>query len=235
MNKSWLWWIAAPVVFALTINPLTGPWKLVMAVLALLGAIVNGMGEKTTERKLAGITIFGLFLVGATNWFFSPFFFVLYLLSMGLTFVMGPLAGLGFVISLVAMFVFNVGQVDVAYDSLVLLSLLVTFPISLYLRKEYLKLQEAQKKILVLEKEGRIGRNDTVARMLANVVTNFSAEMRQPLVNVKNYSHVLGTRKLPVAKAKEYLQKIYQSSQVALKELDNFDEDVTGMKITKNS
>ena len=72
---------------------------------------------------------------------------------------------------------------------------------------------------------------DTVAQLLANVVTSFSAELRQPLVNIKNHSHMLKNSKLPAQKSTEYVQRVYQSSQIALRELDDFDEQVTGMKI----
>ena len=145
MKKDWGWWVLGPAIFLLTTNPFTGGWKLFMLTGAALLVMVDLTRGRTSQRKLTGIVICGLFLVGATNWFFSPFFFFLYLMSMAVTFVMGPTAGLGFVVSLVGLFVFNVGQVDVTYDSLVLLSLLITYPIAVYLRKEYLNYRKPKR------------------------------------------------------------------------------------------
>ena len=226
-------WLLAPVVFLITRNPLTGPWRVLLAFLALIWLLVDVfyLAKNNEKRRLLDIVIFALFLVGATNWFFSPFFFVLYLLTIGITFVFTPAAGLGFVISLVLLFVFNVGEVDVAYDSLVLLSLLGTFPVAIFLRKEYLKLQEGQKAILILEKQAREAQT-TVEKLLANVVTYTSAELRAPLVNIKNHAHILiSNKKLPAKKAYMYLQRIYESSLTALRDINRFDEESTGKVI----
>ncbi len=232
MKETIFVWLLAPVVFLITRNPLTGPWRLIFVILTLIWLLVDGMlwARENVKRKLLDILVFGLFLVGATNWFFSPFFFALYLLIIGVTFVFTPLAGLGFVVSLVILFVFNVGEVDVAYDSLVLLSLLATFPIAMYLRKEYLVLEESRKAILVLEKQAAAAKT-TVERLLSNVVTSTSAELRQPLVNIKNYTHMLMKSDVAGKKAAEYLDRIYRSSIVALEELNKFDEESTGRKI----
>lgn len=229
-------WLLAPAIFLITRNPLTGPWRLIFAVLALIWLIVDVffLSKTKEKRKLFDIVVFCVFLVGATNWFFSPFFFLLYLLIIGVSLVFGATGGLGFAVSLVLLFVFNVGEVDVAYDSLVLLSLLATFPVAMYLRKEYLKLQEAQKTILVLEKKAEEAKT-TVEQLLSNVVIYTSAELRQPLVNIKNYSHVLMTKKLDAKKGLEYLKRIYESAIVTLTELKRFEEESTGRKITGTS
>lgn len=226
-------WFIVPLIFLITRNPLTGPWRIFFALGALLWLMVDIFlfSKNNQKRKLFDVVIFALFLIGATNWFYSPFFFLFYLLAIGITFIFTPSAGLGFIVSLVALFMFNVGEVDVAYDSLILLSLLGTFPVAMYLRKEYLKLQEGQKHILILKKQAESA-NTTVEELLSNIVTYASAELRQPLINIKNYSHtLLITKHLGVAKIEEYLKKIYESSVVALKQINKFDEESTGMTI----
>src|SRR3990172_4802161 len=122
MKISLLLAFLAPIIFLITRNPITGPWRLVLALIALVWLTADFFLVKRggDQRKLFDVVLFGLFLVGATNWFFSPFFFLLYFLIMAITFVFTPAAGLGFTISLVLLFTFNVGEVDVAYDSLVL-------------------------------------------------------------------------------------------------------------------
>lgn len=228
-------WLLAPIIFLITRNPITGPWRILLALLSLLWLIVDVffLSKNNEKRKLFDIGMFGLFLVGATNWFYSPFFFVLYLLTIGITFVFSPAGGLGFAISLVLLFAFNIGEVDVAYDSLVLLSLIATFPVAMFLRKEYLKLQESAKKILVLEGKAKEA-NTTVESLLSNVVTNTSAELRQPLINIKNYSHVLLSKRFGVGKVELYTKRIYESALTALKEINKFDEESTG-KFIKSS
>lgn len=223
-------WLLAPLVFLITRNPITGPWRILFALLALLWLIVDifFLSKNNEKRKLFDIGVFGLFLVGATNWFYSPFFFVLYLLTIGITFVFSPAGGLGFAISLVLLFAFNIGEVDVAYDSLVLLSLIGTFPVAMFLRKEYLKLQESAKKILILENQAKEA-NTTVEALLSNVVTNTSAELRAPLINIKNYSHTLLIQKgLGIGKIEQYLKRVYESAVMALKQINKFDEEATG-------
>lgn len=226
-------WFLAPLVFFLTRNPLTGPWRIFFALGALLWLLVDSFlfAKNNQKRKLIDTILFALFLIGATNWFYSPFFFLFYLLTIGVTFILTPASGLGFTVSLVLIFMFNIGEVDVAYDSLVLLSLLGTFPIAMYLRKEYLRLQEGQKHILILEKQAKDA-NTTVEALLSNIVTYASAELRQPLINIKNYSSVLlASKRLSMEKVGEYLKKIYESSIVALKQINKFDEESTGMTI----
>ncbi len=230
-------WLLAPAIFLITKNPLTGPWRLALAFFALIWLVIDlgFLAKGNTKRIVTDILVFTLCLVGATNWFFSPFFFSLYLLIIGLTFVLGPVAGAGLTVSLLVLFIFNVGEVDVAYDSLVLLSLLATFPIAMKLRQEYLKLQEAQKTILILEKQAKEKRT-TVEELLSNIVTHTTADLRQPLVNIKNHAHVLLTdKKLSAAKGGEYLKKIYSSAVTALTEINRFDEESTGRKIQSAS
>ena len=117
MKISLLLAFLAPIIFLITRNPITGPWRLVLALIALVWLTADFFLVKRggDQRKLFDVVLFGLFLVGATNWFFSPFFFLLYFLIMAITFVFTPAAGLGFTISLVLLFTFNVGEVDVAY------------------------------------------------------------------------------------------------------------------------
>lgn len=233
--------LVTPLIFLITKNPFTGPWRVGLAFVALLGLIgfwvlkKGEVGENAQKDKLVAITIFSITLIGASSWFFSPFFFLFYLLIIAITFLFDKKVSLGFVVSLIAIFVFNVGEVDIAYDSLVLLSIILAYPVALYLRSEYLKLQEAQKRILVLEREKQTdgqATSTTVEKLLLNKVTSLSAYMRQPLVNVKIHaSRLLDKKSLGKEKTQEYLKRIYVSAVAALTELNRFDEETTGRKI----
>ena len=84
---------------------------------------------------------------------------------------------------------------------------------------------------MILEKRAEEAKT-TVEQLLSNVITYTSAELRQPLVNIKNYSHLLLTQKrLPEEKAVTYLKRIYESSVMALRNINRFDEEATGRRI----
>ena len=82
------------ITFVLTKNPLTAVFKLQMSLLSILALIFYGFFLKRKEVHLASQKSFiyltvvaNLFLVGATGWFFSPFFFSLYLMTILLSFL----------------------------------------------------------------------------------------------------------------------------------------------------
>jgi len=140
-------------VFLLTNNPITRPFSLQMLLLSLLVFVIMifllkkkniALVHSTKFHYLLIVTV--LFLVGVTGWYFSPFFFTLYLLAIMLSFVFSSFVSCLFAITLAVLFSFNVGEVDLAYDILVILSFLTVIPLSYYLRKEYVKLKNQQDK-----------------------------------------------------------------------------------------
>lgn len=147
MKNEVILWFIAPTLFFLTTNPFTGSWKILFALLALLWIIIDLYFIKTKEktRKALDLTFGGLMLVGATNWFFSPFFFLLYFLIVYIALVFTFRASIGFTISLFLILVLHIGEIDKAYDSLVLLSLLGTIFIARSARKEYTRLLKNQR------------------------------------------------------------------------------------------
>lgn len=226
----------AIAIFILTKNPLTGPFKLQMALLSLLLLVIYGFWQAKKDQSATKsptfifiLTSTVLFLVGATGWFFSPFFFTLYLLTIVLAFVFSPAVSFGFVAALVGLFSFNIGEVDLAYDFLVVLSLLTTIPLSLYLRKEYLRLKEAEKEILVLEKEKRQYQT-SVEEVLANKINSFAVNLRQPINDVKLLAYRLKNLKNN-AEIEKYRQRIITSSEESLHLLKSFEEEATGKKL----
>jgi hypothetical protein len=200
--------------------------------LILYGYFLKKKGVDMTSDKqfIYLLTASVLFLVASTGWFFSPFFFVLYLLSVFLAFIFSPSASIVFVVLLVILFSFNIGEVDLAYDFLIVLSLLTTIPLSLYLRKEYLRLKQTEKKILVLEKEKGETYEDIIQEVLANKVNNFSADMRQPINDTKQLAFYI-QKHHKNQEINESLNKIIFSSEEALKILSDFEAGTTGKKI----
>ena len=135
-------------IYLLTKLPAISLFKLQLTALSLLVLAVYSYFLK--RKKLTHLTndtfvylliAFVLFLVASTGWFFSPFFFFLYLLAIFLAFIFSAKMSIIFVVVLATLFSFNIGEVDLAYDLIVVLSFLTTIPLSLYLRKNYLKLR----------------------------------------------------------------------------------------------
>lgn len=221
--------------FALTRNPFTGPYALQMTLVALLAFLFYAYFSKKT-RGAVGIKTFALllatfivFLVGSTGWFFSPFFFSLYLLAVLLAFIFSFATAASFVACLAGLFSVNIGEVDLAYDFLVVLSLVATIPLIYYLRREYLRLKEAEKEILILE-EGKKEYRTKVEEILANAVGGFAANIRQPINNAKQLAYRLETL-TDQEEITKHRRRIIASSEEALRLLKHFEEEATGEKL----
>lgn len=223
-------------IFALTKNPVTGPFKLQLLLVSILAAAFYGYklskDGKVLSQTQSFIYLFiatVLLLVSATGWFFSPFFFGLYLLGVTLALMYSPMVSIGFIVTIVALFSFNVGEVDLAYDFLIILSLLATIPVGLSLRKEYLKLKESAKEILVLQHEHEKYKNE-LEEVLSNTMNNFAVNLRQPLNDIKQLAYLLAKAKGKAEEEKDR-ERIIASSEEALRMLKNFEEETTGKKL----
>lgn len=223
-------------IFAVTKNPLTSPFALQFTLLTFLIFIFYNFyarkkGQVVLESKIFTylLTLAVLSLVAATGWFFSPFFFSLYLLSIYLTFVLPASASVAFVFTLVALFSFNVGEVDLSYDFLIVLSLLAVIPLGFYLKKQFLKLKQAEKEVLILKKEDGHDLSE-VQEVLANKVNELAVSLRQPVNDVKQLAYHLKQAKTP-AEREESQQRIIVSSEEALRLLKKFEEETTDEKL----
>lgn len=223
-------------IFILTKNPATSFLKLHFALLSIIILFVYVLAlrkskEQATEDKTFFyiVIVSVLSVVGATGWFFSPFFFTLYLVAIVLSFMFTPSVSLAFIVTLVFIFSFNIGEVDLTYDFLVVLSLLTTIPLSLYLRREYLRLKEAQKEILILQHQKEAFKTK-IEEVLANSVINFGATIRQPINDTKQIGYRLGDIK-DKSQREKYQKRLLASSEEALRILKNFEEDVTGKRL----
>ncbi|MBP9870174.1 MAG: hypothetical protein KBC53_01580 [Nitrosomonas sp.] len=174
-----------------------------------------------------------LYLVATSGWFFSPFFFLLYLASIGISFFYGHAAAMIFTFTLVGLFSLNIGEVDITYDFLVLLSLLSVLPLNYYLRKFFLTMKEDQKDILVLKRDGNKSSDSKVEELLANKVNNMSANLREDINDIKQLAYAS-----KVIREKDKLEKnnerIRISAEKALLLLNEFEQEVTGTTVRKN-
>lgn len=224
------------LVFFLTRNPITKPLSLQMTLISLLVLGVYYVWNSRRSEAKTGptstfiylLSVFLLFLIAATGWFFSPFFFLFYFLALGLAFMFDSLTSSVFVITLALLFSFNIGEVDLAYDFMVILSILAIIPVAIYLKKYYLKLKEAAKTILILEEQQRKYEN-SIDEVLANRMNNFSAVMRDPINNLKQLTYMM-KQKPNAEQAAKYAEKMDISVEKALRLLKEFEQDTTGKK-----
>lgn len=227
------------LIYLLTKNPLTSGLKLQFTLLSLICLLSFGYSLKRKGKSPIQdsrfnylLTVAVLFLIASTGWFFSPFFFTLYLWPIFLAFIFSPVVSLSFIITLILLFSFNIGEVDLAYDFMIVLSLLLTIPLSLYLRKEYLRLKETEKEILVLRKQ-KENFTSAIEDVLANKISNLAVNLRQPINDIKQLTFAMKD-----ARGREKLEQdrkeMLVSAEEALRVLKEFEEQATGKKLLIN-
>lgn len=220
------------LIYVFTNNPLTSFLKLQL-VIALLFVFILYSRTVKAKNSIYYYLIIALILslVGATGWYFSPFFFLLYFSALLLAFIFDTYVSIAFLLTLAVIFSLNIGQVDLTYDFLTVLSLLAVIPLSLYLRHEYLKLKESEKDILILRQETNQANPNVIEDALANKISHFAASLKQPLNDVKQLVYFLQHSDNPKKNAK-YLEEAAVSAQTALNQLQKFEETVAGKKFT---
>jgi len=221
-------------VYLLNTVSLTKPFLIPLALAGIIGLIAYRYRQKQTGKSIHKtrnfiylLTTTILLLVAATGWFFSPFFFTLYLLALVLAFEFESAVSIGFVAILVVLFSLNVGEVDVAYDFLVILSLIAFIPLTFYLRREFIKLKEAEKEILVLRKKSLTPPQGIVEDVLRNKVHKFSASLRQPINDIKQLTHHM-VKHDARTKREQLQERVISCSEEALRTLKKFEDETTG-------
>lgn len=233
------------VIYLFTINPMTKPYAVYVAVasLLLLGLVNFFLAHlkpkefnKFLEGRTEKILIFALFTavllwVGNTGWFLSPFFYLLYLLAISLAFLFSTSVSFSFIIVLIGVLLPNVGSVNSQFDLVSLLALFLMLPLSYFLRKEYLRRKEKEKKILILEEERKSTQNK-VDEILSNKITKIAVDLREPINDIRLLA--LMVEKKATIQEKENVKKILASSEKALKRLQTFEEETTGRMLVKS-
>lgn len=227
------------VVYLFTINPLTKPYAIYALVLclALLGIInfvfikfVKKPADKLAEKNTFRILIFTittavLLWVGSTGWFLSPFFYLLYLLAISLGFLFSTSVSFSFILVLIGVLLPNIGSISSGLDLVSLLSLLLMVPLSYFLRREYLRRIEREKKILILQEEHKTFENK-VEEILSNKVSKIATDLREPLNDIKQLAIYI--QKTATKNEKEKIKRVINSSEKALQKLKDFEEETTG-------
>lgn len=225
MGRTTLFFLLPLIVLLWTSIPIASPYTLHLGLVAVVIAIGLGFIKKDSFQfpKVILNTVIILLLVGGTGWFLSPFFFLLYLLPIYLGFLYAPAVAFGFLAALLIIFAFSVGEVDVAFDIMTLLSLLLVIPLVIYLRKKYLILRQTNKDILILEDESGIKDADTIGKLLSNRITNLGVTVRQPLSFIKQASTMLLEDDLTPKEATLQIERIKTTATEALQYVKDFE------------
>jgi len=190
----------------------------------------NKKAEDVLVRKLIDITIFVLFVIASTGWFKSPFFFVVYLLSIIIAFVYSNIAGLGFIVSLITIFLISLERINPASDSMILASLILAFPTAIILRNKYIKFQEEQKRILVVENERKNHKNST-GELHENPLILFAISLRTQINDIKQLAYEL--KEVSGQEAEKDRSRIIASCEEALRILKRFEQKTLGKRTLK--
>lgn len=233
------------VVYLFTVNPVTSRSALTVfaASFLFLGAIhlfqlrEKRVSQAITETKTFKVIIFALVTgvllwVGNTGWFLSPFFYLLYLLGISLAFLFSPSVSFSFILVLIGVLLPNMGTIESKISITSLASLLLIIPLSYFLRREYLRRVEKEKKILILETQHKAFANK-VEEILSNKVTRVSADLREPLNDVRLLA-MHGEKLQDKNHRARNDKKLILLAQTALKILKDFEEQTTGKILVKS-
>jgi len=237
ITKTILFFFLPLITFAISSIQVLSAYTLHMALVFFMLSIGLSFlkNEKLALLKTSVNSIVILLLVGGTAWFLSPFFFLLYLLPIYLGFLYVPSVAFGFLSALLIIFASSVGDVNIAFDIMTLLSLLLVIPLVIYLRKKFLILKQTDKDILILQDESAIKDTDTIAALLANRITNLGVTIRQPLSFIKQAATVLIEEDLSPKEATEYLKRIRSTATESLEDIRDFEGDTSANEVLKNS
>lgn len=236
VTKTILFFFLPLVVFALSSIQAMSAYTLHLGLIFFVIAIALSFvkNEKLALSKTTINSVIILLLVGGTGWFLSPFFFLLYLLPIYLGFLYVPSVAFGFLAALLIIFASSVGEVNVSFDIMTLLSLLLVIPLVIYLRKKFLILKQTDKDILILQDESAIKDTDTIAALLANRITNLGVTIRQPLSFIRQAATVLLEEDLSPKEATEYLKRIRSTATESLQDIRDFEGDTSANEVLEN-
>jgi signal transduction histidine kinase len=174
-----------------------------------------------------------LSLVGSTGWFYSPFFFALYLTAIGLGFIYTPSVAVAFTLALIAMFSYSIGEVNALSDFFVLVSLLSVIPITIILRKSFLLVQQQQKGILILETEQKSGIT-SLDSVLENKINYIGVTLRQPITYLKQGLAMLNDNSLTDEEFADTLTRMRKAAEELSTFVKEFERGTTNNAFMKD-
>lgn len=228
-----LYFFLPVVVFIFTSLPWIGRATPVVALVLLAALAASRLYPKWVPRGLVvtGWTICVLALVGASGWFFSPFFFALYLMAIALGFIYVPAVAVAFTLGLIFIFTSSVGEVSPTADFLTLLSLLSVIPITILLRRTFLLVQQERKGILILESDESHPDLSALDSVLTNQVNKIAIILRQPITYIRQGLALLKDDVLTEEEYPEVVQRMSRAADEVFTLIKEFESETTKNKL----
>ena len=170
-----------------------------------------------------------LLWLGTNGWYLSPFFYVLYLLSLASALFLSPSVAFSFVLVLVAVLLPQINVLSPRLDAVSIFCLFLMIPFSYIISHMYLSLKEKEKKIIILESEGKQF-DSPVEEMLDNKITKFVTDLRQPLSDIKQIAYYVPEMHSD-SSVEEGRIRIIAASEEALQMVKTFEKESTGRTI----
>lgn len=192
-----------------------------------------GLGPKFLPWKVprsASVALWVLFiitLVGSSGWFFSPFFFTLYLAAIVLGFIYAPSVTITFTVGLLLIFASSIGEISPTADFLTLLSLLSVIPITIVLRRTFLLVQQERKGILILESDEKNIGGTALEAVLSNQVNKLAVILRQPITYIRQGLALLKENALTQEEYPEVIQRMSRAADEVFTLIKEFESEKT--------
>ena len=220
------------LVFLYTSLPYVNRFTPIISLLLLALALGARFAVKLPRKlTVAAWVLFVLTLMGSSGWFFSPFFFALYLAAIALGFMYTPMVTIGFTLGLLTIFASSVGEVSPTADFLTLLSLLSVIPITMVLRKSYLLVQQEKKGILILESEERDSGLSSLDAVLTNQVNKIAITIRQPITYIRQGMALLKENTLTAEEYPAVIERMSRAADEVFTLIKEFESDTTQNKL----
>lgn len=193
------------------------------------------IGSLFYHRASRGIRVWlwltaSLILVGLSGWFYSPFFYALYLLIVALGFLYTAGVAIAFTITLFFITAF-VGaaskEIKTANDFLALVSFLSVIPIVIALRRSYLLVQQEKRGILILESERGKSGITSLEDILSNRVNRIGILLRQPVTYLKQGLALLEGGRLTRKELPEVLRRMRKATEELFTLVKEFERGTT--------
>lgn len=170
-----------------------------------------------------------ILFISSTGGIESPFFFLLYFLSIGIALLLRPVISVFLVIALTIYFLPNINEGDFTTNLIKISSLLMIAPLAIFFARQYLKSQEQNKKILIFRNAQRVYKSE-LEKIQSDIALWTSFKLKGPLSVIKHHTFELlyGKKEIDLEKQKQYLKKIYDSNEQALEYIDEFEKMAEG-------
>lgn len=223
-----LYFLLTLLVFVLTSLPGVNRLTPVLALALLSFLLLTRFLPKLPRGSVTLLWVmFVLLLVGSSGWFFSPFFFALYLAAIALGFMYGPVSTVGFTLGILALFLVSVGEVSPSADFMTLLSLLSVVPITIALRRSFLIVQQEKKDILILESDEKDTSLLALDSILKNQINKIAITIRQPITYIRQGLSLLKDNTLTDEEYPDVLNRMSCAADEVFTVVKEFESDTT--------